>query len=557
MIGVERDKMSHAFLVLLTSVSVTATATAIVWYFSSSVSGSPVAVTTSGLVEKGPVILVSSTFHARFKPVRHSFRYPVLYVGVDLDCIGYVDSIFSTVEKTWRPLHLRSADYLGTKHGGTIKEKLWAHLTDHGIDTARLRRSFLVTTPRLLGYAFNPVSFHYIYDVEGTLTVVVLEVNNTFGEKHIYVLRQDLAAPAATTGDRVRSGYSTAQTFPRKFHVSPFNDRSGSYQLQCLDPFTSSSSSGGAAGAVDMHLTVLEEDGTKKLTAQVNSTRPPIPTRQTLTCTLALLRHGAGVFLTMPRILLQAYKLHYGKRLAVYLRPEPFEALNAVARQGASKTDLYFMALVVAYLTKNREWIPCKRVRFVLLPDAPPRTIDVDGSQDSGEELIVTVLSYTFFTSLVTSESPLTTLWTDSLATSKSPSFRVSDETLFLKVFTAGFSRPLDGRYYLSPIRTYFRGQPTWFASQLKDVQDSHHHVEYLTQTNGGFDNHVYEMSLASKQSLWAYRYHVIMALVSQWIGNAIFGAVATFAGEAGRPADEWLRVKQEFERRKKQKTTT
>lgn len=45
--------------------------------------------------------------------------------------------------------------------------------------------------PRFLGYAFNPASFHYCYSRNNELKVVILEINNTFGEKHLHVLSRD------------------------------------------------------------------------------------------------------------------------------------------------------------------------------------------------------------------------------------------------------------------------------------------------------------------------------------------------------------------------------
>ena len=42
--------------------------------------------------------------------------------------------------------------------------------------------------PRVLGYAFKPVSFWYCHRADGALAAVVVEVNNTFGERHCYLL---------------------------------------------------------------------------------------------------------------------------------------------------------------------------------------------------------------------------------------------------------------------------------------------------------------------------------------------------------------------------------
>lgn len=575
--------MPDATVILSTGASIVVAALAL--YFSFSPTPTPSKL--PGHV-RPPQLLVSSTFHSRFKPILHSFRYPVLYICLDLDSVGYVDRVFSTVTKAWRPLSLRSEDYLGNRYQGAIKQKLWAHMEDHGVDTSDLCRALLVTTPRLLGYSFNPVSFHYVYDGRDRLKVVVLEVNNTFGEKHVYVLRQDEAR------DGVRHGYDSAQTFPRRFHVSPFNDRSGSYQLQCRDPLQ------GEQFAVDMHLTLLEPDGTKKLTAQVNSIGAPTPTSQAISCSWQLLRHGTAVFLTVPRILLQAYRLHYGKKLAVYLRPEPFEDVGAIGRQVATSTDLYFRDLLVNYLRSNVTWFPCAKVVIEIVPAGAGngRTITIDcgrvagGGGDNnnnnnnssssnedgtGQTLTVTVLSWSFFASLITSESPLTSLWTDNLSLSTSPLFRVSDPSLFLKVLTAGFTRSLENRTYLQRYRTYFRGRPDWFEDAIVQLETSRRrrchrarrledgdgdggdvgnvYTEYLEATNRGIDNFVYDQALKreDRRVLWLYRYRVLATLVTTHCGNRLFGAIATFAGDAGRPQDAWLRVRLALDREQEQ----
>ncbi len=54
----------------------------------------------------------------------------------------------------------------------------------------------LVTNLRILGYVFNPASFFLCRDERGTLRVVVVEVHNTFGERHLYTLHPaDAASP--------------------------------------------------------------------------------------------------------------------------------------------------------------------------------------------------------------------------------------------------------------------------------------------------------------------------------------------------------------------------
>jgi hypothetical protein len=73
----------------------------------------------------------------------------------------------------------------------------------------------LLTHLRYAGYSFNPVSFYYCFDRDGTsLDCIVAEITNTpWGERHAYVL-------AAECG-RIR-GRSLEWSFGKSFHVSPF-----------------------------------------------------------------------------------------------------------------------------------------------------------------------------------------------------------------------------------------------------------------------------------------------------------------------------------------------
>lgn len=89
----------------------------------------------------------------------------------------------------------------------------------------------LHTFPKVLGYVFNPVSFWYFYSDSETspkrrCSVVLCEVNNTFGERHFYLLTPPEDQPHGTL-DR------GALLHARKvFHVSPFFPVSGRYEFR-------------------------------------------------------------------------------------------------------------------------------------------------------------------------------------------------------------------------------------------------------------------------------------------------------------------------------------
>ena len=88
---------------------------------------------------------------------------------------------------------------------------------------------WLQTYPRVLGYVFKPVSFWFCERADGSLAAIVVEVNNTFGERHCYLL----------AGERL--GYGRDLQARKVFHVSPFSHIVGGYRFR----FMRSASAGG------------------------------------------------------------------------------------------------------------------------------------------------------------------------------------------------------------------------------------------------------------------------------------------------------------------------
>jgi uncharacterized protein len=82
---------------------------------------------------------------------------------------------------------------------------------------------WLHTFPRMWGYAFKPVSFWFAHHTDGTLRAIVAEVNNTFGERHCYLLQ----APAGGV-----IGNGALLQSQKVFHVSPFCEVRGRYDFR-------------------------------------------------------------------------------------------------------------------------------------------------------------------------------------------------------------------------------------------------------------------------------------------------------------------------------------
>lgn len=76
----------------------------------------------------------------------------------------------------------------------------------------------LLTFPRILGLAFNPISVYVLRDDAGKVRLYIYETRNTFGDMHSYV--------GTVSGD------NAILTATKILHVSPFFPLEGQYQLR-------------------------------------------------------------------------------------------------------------------------------------------------------------------------------------------------------------------------------------------------------------------------------------------------------------------------------------
>ncbi|KAM0790567.1 hypothetical protein ACM66B_004436 [Microbotryomycetes sp. NB124-2] len=289
----------------------------------------------------------AKTVHARYLPVesRHQFSYPVLFFGLDLDALEHhhldLDSrVFQYGTRSkgsrWQVCSIEPDVYFDpptrdeeVKARQGIKQKLRKHLVKSIGSTEEVDRStesvYTVTMPKYLGFQdINPLTVHFCYSGKGSvgkrMAVVALEVSNTFGEKHLYTLKvgQD-------EDEKVGKGYDYSWTFPRAFHVSPFNDRSGFYQVSVVDPLKHVYDGTSHQPRLDVKVVTLTSDRQKKLFASLVGDGLPL-TKSTVLGSVT--RWPMSLLLTTPRILYQAAILHYRKWLDVFPRPEPFVAIE-------------------------------------------------------------------------------------------------------------------------------------------------------------------------------------------------------------------------------------
>ena len=168
-----------------------------------------------------PSIFHTSVYHTRTEPVKHAFKYNIYNLGFDVSSWNQLQSycFILGIDKPglWS---LKSRDYL-TDTTETLSEKVKYWLKQNG-ETETPDSVYLITMPRFGPFGFNPVNYYLCSKQDDPVAWLIVEINNTFGEKHLYVLGKNI---------RKESEGAMSWDCPKEFHVSPFNRVEGDYQI--------------------------------------------------------------------------------------------------------------------------------------------------------------------------------------------------------------------------------------------------------------------------------------------------------------------------------------
>jgi len=143
--------------------------------------------------------------HSRHRPFRRRFTHRSHSWLVDLDDLPDHGVI----------ARFEARDHLGDPDR-SIRANVDAFLARHGIDPAG-GRVLMAAMPRAFGYCFNPISVFWCLDPDGDQRAVVVEVHNTYGDRHAYLVHPDERGRARTD---------------KQMYVSPFHGTDGHYELE-------------------------------------------------------------------------------------------------------------------------------------------------------------------------------------------------------------------------------------------------------------------------------------------------------------------------------------
>ena len=175
----------------------------------------------AGAAHLQPAVCFGAVMHERHTVANNRFVYPCAFLRLPLSRIDDLKVPLLGIERA-NFFSFRRRDH-GARDGSALLPWLQRVLDTHGLRAVCDGEVVLQTMPRVFGYVFNPVSFWFCHDASGALRVVLAQVNNTFGERHNYLVHH-ADVRAIESGDALRAR--------KVFHVSPFFPLSGEYRFR-------------------------------------------------------------------------------------------------------------------------------------------------------------------------------------------------------------------------------------------------------------------------------------------------------------------------------------
>ena len=224
-----------------------------------------------------PAAYATTVRHIRRQPFRRSFAHRTRTWLVDLDRL---------------PDHGVLARFEARDHLGDpdrpLKDNVEAFLREHGVEPDG-GRILMAANARALGYCFNPISVFWCHRRTGELAAVLVEVHNTYGDRHAYLLHPDAQGRARTA---------------KQMYVSPFHGTDGHYEIAVPVP----------GERLHVSVSLHSEDGT--FSASLDGVRTaPSPLRSAPAALRgALLIRAHGVRLWARRLAVRPRPVHRPQR---------------------------------------------------------------------------------------------------------------------------------------------------------------------------------------------------------------------------------------------------
>ncbi len=152
-----------------------------------------------------PALVPGTVRHQRRHPFPHGLRFKTYQWLFDLDAVPSHGIIAS----------FPVSDHFGGR-AGSLREAVTVFAASRDEQVLEGDRLLMLSAGRAFGQAFDPLTVFWCVDAQGQVRWAVLEIHNTYGDRHAHLLHPD---------DRGQA------RIPKEFYVSPFFKVEGEYAV--------------------------------------------------------------------------------------------------------------------------------------------------------------------------------------------------------------------------------------------------------------------------------------------------------------------------------------
>ncbi len=169
------------------------------------------------MTELNSAIYKGNVIHRRYQVADHAFKYPMYFLGLDLDEVETINQQFKFFSvNRFNLLNFKRSDYFGNPEQ-PLKQSVLDKVTELGGNSDLIDRVIFLGHARSLGFYFSPVNFYFCMAADEAIYMVAEVSNTPWNESHCYLV--DLADPGINQ---------------KQFHVSPFMDMHMHYEWKVV-----------------------------------------------------------------------------------------------------------------------------------------------------------------------------------------------------------------------------------------------------------------------------------------------------------------------------------
>ncbi|KAJ5682800.1 hypothetical protein N7462_005965 [Penicillium macrosclerotiorum] len=304
-----------------------------------------------------PLLFPSQLTHARMFPERYHYGIDYFLVGIPVGLCGRAGAIISIDSYESNPDHL-SKETLRSKLLSFSRSLIWfrinpgqylhrgeSHLTSQGENPKKYPYAYLISIPQFFWWTKSPISYWYLYSSTKELSAMIMEINNSYGEKKNSFFRLHKEVNSSFPTAKACTEFSTIQarsssgtkavkfvssapsakyykgTWEKDIFASPFEKVEGGFTLRFMDPLDPQPEKG---GPLHSNMTLMSTSGKPKISSRLFSQAPPLDPllASSWDVTKCLLRWSFVIPSSIGRIVVEALRIRFRGNMPYLNKPD-------------------------------------------------------------------------------------------------------------------------------------------------------------------------------------------------------------------------------------------